>query len=66
VDYGSGYVTRFRVRKDFAEKYPVKIVGGPTCQELWIPSEELATFNANIVGLIEVIAEYPASTEGGK
>jgi len=57
-DYGSGYVTRFHVRKDFAARYPVQIVGDSTCQELWVPAEELAEFNANIVGEIEVIAEF--------
>ena len=57
-DYGAGYVTRFHVRKDHVAKYPVQIVGDSTCQELWVPAEELPDFNANIVGLIEVIAEY--------
>jgi len=57
-DYGAGYVTRFRVRQSFAAKYPIQIVGDSTCQELWIPAAELPDFNANIVGLIEVIAEY--------
>jgi hypothetical protein len=60
-DHGAGYVTRFRVRKDFAAKYPVQIVGDSTCQELWVPAEKLPDFNANIVGLIEVIAEYKAN-----
>jgi len=57
-DHGAGYVTRFHVRTDFLAKYPVQIVGDSTCAELWVPAEELAEFNANIVGLIEVIAEY--------
>jgi len=59
-DYGAGYVTRFHVRKEFVARYPVQVVGDSTCQELWIPAEELSEFNANIVGLIEVIAEYKA------
>ncbi len=59
-DYGAGAVTLFRVRKEFAAKYPVQIVGDPTCAELWIPAEELPVFNANIVGLIQVIAEFQA------
>lgn len=59
-DYGAGYVTRFQVRKEYAAKYQVQIVGDSTCRELWIPAEELPDFNANIVGLIEVIAEYKA------
>jgi len=61
-DCGVGYVTRFHVRKDFAARYPVQIVGDSTCQELWIPAEELPEFNANIVGPIEVVAEYKAET----
>jgi len=61
-DYGAGFVTRFRVRKDFAAKYQVQIVGDSTCQELWVPAEELSAFNANIVGLIEVIAEFKSET----
>lgn len=65
-DYGAGYVTRFRVRKDFAAKYPVQIVGDSTCLELWVPAEELTAFNENIVGLIEVIAEFRPDREAKK
>ena len=65
-DYGAGFVTRFRVRKDFAAKYPVQIVGDSTCQELWVPAEELPAFNENIVGLIEVIAEFRADKTATK
>jgi hypothetical protein len=55
---GRGYVTRFRVRTAFLSKYEVQTVGGRTHQEYWIPAEELTEFNANIVGAIEVIAEF--------
>jgi hypothetical protein len=54
-----GYVTRFRVRAACAGRYPVQTVGGSVHQELWVPAEELAEFNDNIVGEIEVIAQYP-------
>lgn len=57
-DFGASYVTRFRVRRLFAARYPIQIVGDSTCQELWVPPEELPAFNKNIVGLIEVIAEF--------
>ena len=57
-DYGAGFVTRFRVRKDYAAKYSLQIAGDSNCQELWVPAEELPAFNENIVGLIEVIAEF--------
>ena len=60
-DYGAGYVTRFNVRREFAARYPVQIVGDRTCAELWVPAEELPEFNANIVGEIEVIAEFKSN-----
>ena len=60
-DYGAGYVTRFHVRKDFLAKYPVQIVGDRTDAELWVPAEELPAFNDNIVGEIEVIAEFKSN-----
>ena len=53
-----GYVTRFRVRQAFLERYEVQTVGGSEHQEYWIPAEELEEFNRNIIGEIEVIAEY--------
>ena len=53
-----GYVTRFEVRREFLLRYDVQTVGGSTHQEYWIPAEDLEEFNRNIVGKIEVIAEY--------
>jgi len=53
-----GYVTKFEVRKEFLDKYEVKIVGGKTHKEYWIPAEDLEDFNRNIIGKIEVIAEF--------
>jgi hypothetical protein len=53
-----GYVTRFRVRADFLQHYPVQTVGGSQHQEYWIPAAELPEFNGNIVGPIEVIAAF--------
>jgi hypothetical protein len=57
-DSGAGYVTRFALRKDFANRYPVQKVGSSIHQELWIPAEDLAEMNRNIIGLIEVIAGF--------
>ena len=57
-DSGAGYVTRFRVRKEWIAKYPVQTVGSSNHQELWIPAEDLVAFNQNIVGEIEVISEF--------
>lgn len=59
---GRGYVTRFRVRADFLNRYSVQTVGGSVHQEYWIPTDDLDEFNRNIVGQIEVIAEYQAQS----
>ena len=55
---GAGYVTRFKVRADYLSKYAVQDAGGRRYQEYWIPAEDLPTFNENIVGPIEIIAEF--------
>lgn len=60
---GAGYVIRFAVRKSFADRYPVRTVGGSVHQELWVPAEELPELNRNIVGLLEVLAKF---TDEGK
>ena len=60
---GAGYVTRFALRIEFATKYPVQKVGSSIHQELWIPAEDLVEMNRNIVGLIEVIAEYKSESK---
>src|SRR5882724_8838423 len=53
-----GYVTRFAVKSDYLSKFDVQKVGGANHLEYWIPAEQLAEFNANIIGLIEVIAKF--------
>ncbi len=53
-----GYVTKFEVRKEFLDNYEVKVVGGEIHEEYWIPAEDLEEFNRNIVGKIEIIAEF--------
>lgn len=58
-DSGAGFVTRFRVRKQFIGQYQIQVVGDSTHKELWIPAEELTALNENIVGDIEVISEFP-------
>jgi hypothetical protein len=57
---GAGYVTRFQVDLAFLDRYRVEEAGGSQHREYWIPAEELPAFNAAIVGLIEVIAEFKA------
>jgi hypothetical protein len=53
-----GYVTRFRVRTAFIARYEPKTVGAQIHQEYGIPAEALEELNQNIVGQIEVIAEF--------
>jgi len=55
---GSGYVTRFRVLQSFLDGYEVHQAGGQTILEYWIPAEDLPELNANIVGTIELVAEF--------
>ena len=55
---GSGYVTRFEVRRGFLENYNVQKAGGSAHLEYWIPAEEMAAFNEAIVREIEVVAEF--------
>jgi len=59
-----GYVTRFDVRKEYLEVYEIQQVGGSLHTEYWIPAEELETFNANLVGKIEVIHEFRPGATG--
>jgi len=55
---GSGYVTRFEVRKDYLDQHAVQEAGGRAHLEYWIPAEELPAFNAAIVGEIVVTQEF--------
>ena len=57
-DSGAGYVTRFKVRRAFLSRYQIQNAGGKDLQEYWIPAEDLAEFNQNIIGPIEVIRHF--------
>lgn len=57
-DVGAGYVTRFRVRKEFADRYPIERVGASHHTEWWIPAEDLDALNDAIVGPIELVGEF--------
>jgi len=54
---GAGFVTRFNVDGYYLSRFRVAKVGGAIHTEYWIPAEDLAEFNRNIHGTIEVIAE---------
>ncbi|MGN7865662.1 ADP-ribosylation/crystallin J1 [Chryseobacterium sp.] len=53
-----GFVTQFDVLEEVANQYPAQNVGARNHNELWVPSEELETFNAAIVGKVEVIKVF--------
>ena len=55
---GSGFVTRFDVRRSFLDRYPVQKAGGSAHLEYWIPAEDMGAFNNSIVGKIQVVAEF--------
>lgn len=59
-----GYVTRFQVATSFLGGYEVRRVGSAIHEEYWIPAEDLAAFNAALVGRIEVIATFAGSAAG--
>src|SRR5438270_6595969 len=54
----AGFVTRFYVESGWLARYTVHRAGGHLHDEYWIPAEELDSFNAHLVGPIEVIAAF--------
>jgi hypothetical protein len=63
---GAGYVTAFEVDAEYIARFEVKQVGGQEHLELWIPADELATLNQNIVGIIRIVREYRGSGAGAE
>ena len=57
-DDHKGYVTKFEIDDQYYEQFEVHTVGASYHQELWIPAEELETFNQHIIGQIYVISEF--------
>lgn len=54
----AGFVTEFELEDRYAARFPRRVVGDEVHEELWVPAEELAEFNAHIVGPIAVVASY--------
>ena len=62
-----GFVTEFEIPDDFVQRYEVRqLGGGPVCRELWVPADELAEFNAHIVGPIRVVESVYGPGFAGK
>ena len=55
---GAGFVTRFLVRKEFMDRYPLQQVGASHHVEWWVPAEELEMLNDCIVGDIAVLWRF--------
>lgn len=55
-----GYVTRFEIEDAYSRQFEVHTVGAGYHQELWVPAEELETFNRHIIGKIQVISQFAA------
>ena len=53
-----GYVLRFQVDGEYADRFEPHRVGGAGIDELWVPAEQLDAFNEHTVGLIQMVAEY--------
>ena len=53
-----GFVVSFDIENDYVAGFSMQFAGGKSCQELWVPAEELDAFNRHIEGVIEVVAEY--------
>lgn len=61
VDVQSGYagfVTRFAIDDETAKRYPVRVAGGRSHEELWVPAAELSEFNAHLVENIAVVEAF--------
>ena len=56
--YGVGHVVRFAVATDYLAQFTTQNVGDAQHNELWVPAEQLAEFNAHIQGPIEVTATF--------
>ena len=53
-----GFVTRFEVDDGFAARHSPQTVGSRQHRELWVPAQELESFNDHLVGCIVVLESY--------
>jgi hypothetical protein len=61
----SGFVTAFDVDASYLERFEVKVVGASRHQELWVPAEELSTFNARMGSRIRLTQAFYGSRYSG-
>ncbi len=60
-----GYVTRFEVEDAYLGQFEIHTVGAGYHQELWVPAEELETFNRHILNKIQVISSFSGEGQSG-
>lgn len=58
-----GYVTKFEIDDEYFRSFEIQTVGDVYHQELWVPAEELDTFNQHITGKIQIIREFSSREE---
>ena len=54
----AGFVTRFQIPEAYFQQFEVQNVGSAHHNELWVPAEDLETFNGKLIGTIEVIDAF--------
>ncbi|WP_163832084.1 hypothetical protein [Spartinivicinus ruber] len=60
--HGQAYVIRLEIASSYLEQFEVKRIGGPEHTEYRIPIEEQTNFSRELVGNIEIVAEYQQDT----
>ncbi|MBC7770439.1 MAG: ADP-ribosylation/crystallin J1 [Phycisphaerales bacterium] len=58
ADRHEGHVVSFDVADAMATRYPARTAGAAMHRELWVPADELDTFNDAIETSIELVASY--------
>jgi hypothetical protein len=53
-----GYVSQFEISIDHFKKYTIQNVGLKNHNEIWVPAEELALFNSQIINGIKIIKAF--------
>lgn len=54
----AGFVTRFSIDDAYASRFERRVVGSREHEELWVPAEEMAEFNAHLEGPIQVLGAF--------
>jgi len=62
----AGFVTEFEIDDAYVSKFEVQNVGSFMHNELWVPAEELATFNTHIQGFIQLSGAFYGEKYAGK